>query len=157
MEIPHADSNPAVEQKVYLWTDGEPMTVDPIDRDRWITEANGWQHKQSVTRRELLNQEALIQSMPWHLRQQGEVRFSAPTVGELNAAPKWPIPESFGCRVGMHGALRDTTRFGKLPVIEQMIYDGSLQNKSKGDIEHEIREAERRHSHRLFDTNGYTR
>ena len=104
-----------------------------------------------------LDHKAMLQSMSWHNTQLGPVHPYLPSSRELDTAFKWPIPQGYGCQVGMHGEARDSTRFGLLPSITQLIYDASLPDKSKGDIEHEMREASRRESHRLFDTSGYCR
>lgn len=42
----------------------------------------------------------------------------------------------------------------KLPSISQLIMDNLLPDKPIGDIEHEMREADRTTAHRLFDRSG---
>jgi hypothetical protein len=145
-------------ERTYLGGDDQPIVVDPIRlRERWITDDDGYTHKETQVRSAQLDHEAMEGSKSWFVPQQGPVSFFKPTTRQLDVAAKWPIPQGIGCLLGMHGEIRDPSRFGKLPSIAQFIYDGSLSDKSKGDIEHEMREADRRQSHRLFDTSGYTR
>ena len=145
-------------QTYYLGDDSQPMTVEPMrTRDRWITEANGWQHKETAHRGAEFDRKAMKESESWYLAQQGPISFFTPSTRQFDVADKWPIPQGYGCQMGMHGERRDPSRWGMLPSIKQMLYDASLPNKSRGDIEHEMREASRREAHRLFDTSGYCR
>ena len=141
----------------YLLSEDQPFTVDPVTRDRWITPGAEDKHHFSVQRGEELDAKAMLKSIEWFKSHQGEIPFFSPNTRMLDVASKWPIPQSRGCLFDMHGNRRDPTRFGRLPTIAQFRYDGALQDKARGDIEHEMREADRRMAGRVFDTDGYTR
>jgi hypothetical protein len=158
MEGPPLESAMWLAERHYLGGDDQPVTVDPMRlRERWVTDDDGYRHKTTQERSRKIDHEAMMMSQSWFVPQQGPIAFYKPTTRQLDVLEKWPIPEGMGCLFGMHGETRDPSRFGKLPSIAQFVYNGSLSDKSQGDIEHEMREAERRQSHRLFDTSGYTR
>jgi len=66
---------------------------------------------------------------------------------------RFTAPIGAGCH-SWRGAKRDPSRLGRLPSITAMVYDNSLQNKSHGEIEREMRESERTRHHRLYDRGG---
>lgn len=130
-------------------TGGVTVTVDPMRNEHWIYDGDT-KHEQSQQRGLTYDRAAFSRALGWEAADKGQPAFFMPTVRQLDVAQKYNAPPT---DPKCPGWLSD----GKLPVILQQLYDGSLQNKSVGVIEHEMREAERRASTRLFDTSGYTR
>lgn len=157
-ETVHATITPNmkdVAQDVYLDSGDYTVTIDPINRDSWIYDGDpDW--KRSAVRGLVFDHIAYKRALNWEKADHGEVTPFLPTVSMIDAADKYSIPIGSKC-LGWAGNRRDPSRFGKLPVIMQQLYDGTLINKSAAEIEHEQREHERRNAARLFDTSGYTR
>lgn len=147
----------SLQQEVYLATDDVTVTVDPGNRDQWIYDGDGFDaHKRSVARGLEFDARAYKQSLKWYESDQGPVSVFQPTSAMIDGMPKYAAPVGVDC-TGWRKYKRDPARFGKLPVIEQALYDGVYMNKSIGDIEHEQRESDRRTAGRIFDKSGYTR
>lgn len=156
--VPRATLTPALEkasQEVYISWGDHTVTVDPMRRDPWIYDGDN-QYHQGVRRGAEFDRIAYEQSLGWEKALQGRPSVFLPTSHMLDSALKYPIPQGQRCR-GWRNYKRDEDRFGYLPVISQYLYENALQNKSVGDIEHEMRESDRRIAARLFDTSGYTR
>jgi len=160
MELPNAELTPAVsavEQEVFLPTTDVTVTVDPINREHWIYDGSGFDaHKRSVQRGLQFDRTAFNKTLKWYEASHGAVSLFQPTVAMIDTMDKFAMPIGSDCQ-GWAGYKRDPSRFGKLPVIKQALYDGKYINKSKGEIEHEMREADRLAAGRLFDQSGYTR
>lgn len=157
-EIVHAKVTPAmkdVAQSVYLDSGDYTVTIDPINRDSWIYDGDP-DFKRSAVRGLVFDHEAYRRALNWEKSHHGDITPFLPTTSMLDSAEKYSVPIGSRC-LGWMGYKRDPSRFGQLPVIMQQLYDGTLINKSPGDIEHEQREYERRSAARLFDTSGYTR
>ena len=127
------------------------ITVDPIRRDHWIYDGHT-RHEQTQERGLRYDTEAFRQVLNWEKAGHSAVSFFNPTVRQLDSLSKFASREPEPHCPGF-----TSSRVGKLPVILQQLYQGSLQNKSTATIEHEMREADRRSASRLFDTSGYTR
>lgn len=160
MEISHTELTPAfseVMQEVFLPTDDVTITIDPIRRDQWIYDSDGTNaQKLGATRGLEFDRRAYYESLNWYKSHHDEVQLFQPTVSQLDGLDKYAAPVGSDC-LGWRKYQRTETRFGRLPVISQAMYDGRYINKATGDIEHEQREAERRAAGRLFDRSGYTR
>jgi len=151
------DAIATVEQNVYLPTSDVTVTLDPVTRMHWIYDGDTFAaHKRSVQRGLDFDKAAFQESLKWYEADHGSVSTFQPTVAMIDGMDKFAAPIGSDC-MGWAGYKRDPGRFGSLPVIEQALYDGKYINKSKGEIEHEQREADRRASGRLFDRSGYTR
>ena len=130
---------------IYNNDDDITVTVDPIRRDHWNYDGYG-QHAWSSSRGDRLDRAAYLELAAWDPNGVPAPNFYAPTIRQIDVAPKFPSqPED--CPERYKGP-----RTGKLPVIMQQLYEGSLINKSIGVIEHERREAARKESARIFDT-----
>ena len=131
----------------YQDTGDHTVVVDPVHRDAWIYDGST-RPAESQARGLAFDHDAFRRALQY----ESEDRIDRPdvylpTTRQLDALPKFHVPEI--CPVG--------PRPGRLPVIAQQLYDGTLTNKGTGEIEHEQREAARRSGARLYDTSGYTR
>lgn len=139
------------------WLDWGDVTVqiDPVGNKQWIVDdSTETRHRLSEERgrgydtRDVVEVQKLL-NKPTGL---SGVRFSLPTVAQLDAIPnKYSEPMGAGCR-SWRGVQRKSDRFGKFPVIEAQWRDGLLQDKSTGQIAAEMLGQERVRGHRLFDT-----
>lgn len=134
------------------WVDwgGVTVTVDPPLNKQWIHDSHDG-HRKSADRgrfydaarvRELKNwEETHTYSLP--------VGFE-PSVAQVNGLDTFSEPSGTrGCRQ-WRGAVRDATNFGKWPAISQLWRTGQLAEKSTGQIEAEMREAERTRTARIY-------
>ncbi len=154
--IPHSDTTPDPYPEVFLPTDDVTIQVDPVNRDQWIYDGIDNRFRDSRLRGLAFDRDAFKKSKAWFEADHGSISFFSPTVSQLNQLPQYAAPMGQDC-LGWGPFKRDPTRFGKLPAIEQTLRSGGYINKSHGEIEHEIREAERRHAGRVFDKDGFTR
>lgn len=151
---------PSAQAKVYKFYDSDTgtVTVDPINRDSWILD-DSHRFVNSAARGIHFDTKALKESL--RPESAPELSMFVPTTAMLDSADKWPIPNDRECKQWSAAdgsvVLRNPARYGKLPVVSQHIYDQDLLDKSIGQIEHEIREAERRQATRLFDRTGNCR
>ena len=130
-----------------------PIVVDPVGRDSWVYEGSD-RHKVSQQRGNYFDNRALVESIRYHESHLPTVQYTRPTSAQIDALSKYSNQFFFD---KCNGRVRDKSRDGLLPAVSKQIYDGSLPNKSAGDIEHEIREAERYAGNRLFSQSGPTR
>ena len=130
-----------------------PMVIDPVERDSWIYEGSD-RHKNSQARGNYFDNRALVESIRAHESHLPQLQYTRPTSTEIDALNKYSNQFFFD---KCNGRVRDKSRDGMLPAVFKQIYEGSLQNKSTGDIEHEIREAERYANNRLFTRGGLKR
>ena len=73
-----------------------------------------------------------------------------PSVAQVSGVGTFSEPSGMrGCRQ-WRGAVRDATNFGKWPAISQLLRTGQLAEKSTGQIEAEMREAERTRAARIY-------
>ena len=151
MQVPHASAVYEASTERFMDTGDHTVTIDPMKRDQWIFDGYN-KHNQSQKRGLVYDKIAFQQVLGWENADKGSPSFFMPTVRQLDVMNKYTNPPTDPNCPGYRGP-----RLGKLPVISQQLYDGSLQNKSEAVIEHEMREAARRESARLFDTSGYTR
>ena len=130
-----------------------PVVVDPVERDAWIHEGSD-RHARSQARGNYFDNRALVQSIRSSESHLPKLSYTLPSTAQLDAAKKYSNQFFFD---KCNGRVLDKTRDGLLPAVSKQIYEGSLLDKSTGDIEHEIREAERYTGNRLFDKSGYSR
>ena len=130
-----------------------PIALDSIQRDAWVRDGSD-RHERSQQRRNYLDNRALVESMRYHESHMPTLVYTRPTSAQIDKLDKYSN-QFFGEKC--HGRVRHTAREGKLPAVLKQIYEGTLLNKSTGDIEHEIRDAERFGGNRLFDKSGYNR
>lgn len=138
------------------WGD-HTVQVDPVGNKQWIHDSHDG-HARSEARGRGFDARDVRHLIGWEKAHGGvkDIEFYSPDTSELDRADKFSAPLGRGCR-SWRGFQRDDSRYGALPTIEALKYEGRLPNKSTGEIEAEIREAERRQAHRLFDRSGYTR
>ena len=139
-----------VQATQYLDWGDVTRTLDPMRNQQWIYDSDTFKHGKAVARGLALNHVAFSDLQNWDKSDVNVQPFHV-TSKMLDDADKMSEP-----RLGSvwRGYERDTSRFGKLPVITQKIYDNSLPNKSRGDIEHEMRESDRRAAGRVYDRTG---
>ena len=159
-EQTHAAETPSLQQSLPdQWVDWGDHTiqVDPVGNKQWIHDSHDG-HARSEARGRAYDAREVRHLVGWEQAHSGaaDVEFYAPSTWELDGADKFTSPLGRGCR-SWRGVQRDESRYGALPTIEALKYEGRLPNKSTGEIEAEMREAERRRAHRIFDRSGYTR
>ena len=137
-----------------MLSDDVTVTVVRDRRSYWVTDGKVELHYKAAKRGEKLEAEAVALAKNWakseHVKQ---LSLYMPTVAVIDGLDKFGMRESTSCK-SWRGNVRDTARYGKLPVHQQMIWDNALPNKSVGVIEHEDRESERRLGARLYDRSG---
>lgn len=133
--------------EAFVNTGDHTVVVDPIRRDAWIYDGSE-KHRHSQKRGMGADVVAMQRSMNWDAADQRPITMYLPTTRELDVKTK------FASRVSTK---HDVPTDGELPVISHMLYSGELQNKSAGDIEHEMRMANRLAGNRIFDTSGKAR
>tara|TARA_R100000951_G_scaffold111779_1_gene111194 strand:+ start:1190 stop:1684 length:495 start_codon:yes stop_codon:yes gene_type:complete len=162
-----AVQDPRADIERYVDWDGVTVVVDPIRRDHWIYDGYS-KHTQSQNRGMAEHIAAIQRSENWQRDDQVVTALFTPTLNQLDRMHKFASRDCGNEAAVRHGlkklkckytpeSARDGGGDGHLPVIERLKYFGTLQNKSTGTIEHEIREADRYMGTRLYDTNGYTR
>lgn len=132
------------------------IQVDPVKQDMWIHDGYHEKWVNSQVNSAQYDLTAMRRALGWERSDASEVKMFMPTGAMLDSASKYPVPEGARSR-GYNGQIRESQRYGQLPVIAQQIYDGTLTNKSAAEIEHEMREADRRLGERLYNRDGYSR
>lgn len=132
---------------------------------QWIRDDNEATHKLSMAKNAEMDRKAVALTMGWETR--GKLSsvptFETPTWRDLDAIPKWLNPQLNRTvkdwRVDA-GLVRDWRGFprhdgdGKLPLHRAMMWANTLPDKSTGQIEVEMREADRRAYERSMDRSG---
>lgn len=133
------------------WVDwGEhTMTVDPPLTKQWIHDSHDG-HVKSADRARFYDAQRVREIKNWEQTTRNPFPTPyIPSVAEINNADLYSQPRDLlGCR-SWRGAPRDSRNFGKLPSISQLLRSGQLGEKSTGDIEAEMREAERTRGARI--------
>lgn len=145
------------EQERYLDTGDHTVTIDPINRDAWITYQDDgyYRHQESMLKGLAFDRRAMQEAKTIVEARHSRPSLFMPTTGVIDGMDKFAEPMKDGCRgVSWRGYIRDSNRYGLLPTISQMLYDNSLINKSVGDIEHEMREANRTLDARMYLKDG---
>ena len=142
------------EQERYLDTADHTVVIEPMRRQHWIYDGADWKHEGSVQRAIRFERRALQWAQDWEKGDERMPLVYLPTTRELDSLNKWTNPPADRHCPGFQHAFLSADR---LPAISKLLYDNVLPNKSFGDIEHEVRETERRQAHRLFDTSGSIR
>jgi hypothetical protein len=121
------------------WGD-HTVTIDPMGNKKWILESDTEGHSQSIARKRRFDAADVRDLMGWQNRHP----LQSPSYYEptISGRQLYSDPIGKGCKQ-WRGQKRDSWRFGKLPVITQLIRDGALHDKTPGQIEHEMREWER--------------
>lgn len=144
-------------QHVYLPSDDVTITVDPIRDDLWIYDGHERKFDMSRQKGWEYDLNSIRMGLDWDKAHNSTpIELYMPSTRHLDSLKKFNEPQGSRCR-GWNGQERDPARWGLLPAITQMLYDGKLPNKSAGDIEAEMREAERRLAGRVFDRSGVPR
>ena len=121
--------------------DGHTVTVDPIGNKKWILESDTMGHSQSIERKRRFDAANVRDLIGWHNRHD---KTPAPYFEpNLSGLALYSEPVGKGCKQ-WRGQVRDSSRYGMLPVLTQVIRDRAFNEKTTGHIEHEMREAERR-------------
>ena len=95
------------------------VTIDPMNRQRWITDGDGFDaHVQSVQRGLIFDRRAFCELGFWHSAGHGAVSLFNPTTVLLDRLDKYSAPSGGDC-MNWAGNKRDASRFGMLPVIQQ--------------------------------------
>ena len=84
-----------------------------------------------------------------YYRTQNNKEFYTPSVATLNSINPFPGPCASKLRWWNNGKL---PMDGKRPVIDQMIFDGTLRDKSRGVIEAEIYQSDWEVTQRIFSS-----
>ena len=100
--------------------------------------------------------QAIERAMGWDKSHTPALQLFNPSIRDIDSLKKF-IVQKFVNSGEWAGEEKNIERSGELPVVSQKVYDGTLGDKSAGDIEHEMREAARRISARLFDRSGQWR
>ena len=138
------------------WLDGGDHTtqIDPISNKQWVHDTHDG-HAASEQRARGYDAARVQNLVGWENLHGGnaEIAFFEPSTTVLDSMEKFAVPESERGR-SWRGIIRDSSRIGRLPVIEAQKYDGALGELGRGEIERDIRESERRVAHRLFGREG---
>ena len=122
------------------WGD-HTVTVDPIGNKKWILESDTEGHSQSIARKRRFDAANVTRLIGWQDRHSpAPPTLFEPVIGGLDL---YSEPMGKGCKQ-WRGQVRDSSRYGMLPVVTQLIRDRAFKEKSTGEIQHEMREAERR-------------
>lgn len=161
----HAASKPDSTRK---WLDSGTGTL-MVDAEhtngrrtaQWIRDDNEYMHKLSMAKNAEMDRRAVAFTEGWEVRgKQSKVpTFDMPMWKDLNAIPKYLNPQLNTLDRGEE-YVKDWRGFprrkgdGHLPLHKRMIWENSLPDKSLGQIESEMKEAERRIFERLVDRSG---
>ena len=128
------------------WGD-HTITIDPMGNKQWIRESDTDGHSQSVARKRRYDANDVQELIGWQNRHPPQdPAYYEPTI---SGRQLYADPIGKGCKQ-WRGQERDSSRFGKLPVITAQIHDNQLADKGWGEIEAEMRERERTAGARLF-------
>ena len=135
-------------------------TVDPIRNTHWIND-DSERHHETHSRGAKYDAARVRDMIGWEERAAAEHRRPVPftpSSSSFDSVRKWGArEEETGLCANTRGGGWNMDRFNKLPVLFAKMYDGSLPNKSQGQIEAEMRESARRQSHRIFSREGLSR
>ena len=152
-------SRPAAQVSIPELHDDVTVTVEPMRNKQWIQDGQTERHgyKATTARGLALKLDAASEVSNWHKIDAGHPGLVQPTeMRSVHHSASFAAREDNrgeGKYNGPHhyrGALRDMTRHGALPVISHLHRTGQLAEKSTGDIEAEMREAERTRGARMF-------
>lgn len=133
----------------WLDTGDVTTTVDPVGFKPWIGDSHD-KFKQSAQRDGAQDTAQVRALLGWHTSSAKPFRDDAPSDSEVERLDKFPLPRQEGDHEHWwRGAKRDPARHGKLPAVEALKRMG-LPNASRGEIEAQIRDHERRVGGRLF-------
>ena len=153
----HAFESPATVNIQHQWMDWGDHTkmVEPNRRTQWIYDGDTFAaHMRGVQRGLEYDRRAVQHLAAYEANHKlPDFRLFYPTTSQIDKGDKYSLPRLHE-GPQWRGYQRDPSRFGKLPVISQQLYDGSLSDKSRGEIEHDMRESARMLEARLFDRTG---
>ena len=153
----HAAETPSVVSIKDQWLDwgDHTVTVDPVRNKQWIDDSHD-RHYATEERGRALDTRTLRSLINWEQRNAREPHARTTIMSSLiNSLPLYSKAHGCGCNE-WRGVARDPSRFGELPTITAMIHEGRFPNKHRGQIEAEIREAERTRAARVFDCEPYS-
>ena len=134
----------------WLHCDGVTQTVDPMKHKSWLHDSNTEQHQQMVATERTYNRADVTRLLAWE-RSQDNTRdnYITPSTATLNGMD--PFPGPCASKLWYWGQGK-TALDGKRPAISALIHEGKLPDKSKGQIEAEMRESGRSSAARLFSS-----
>lgn len=131
------------------WGD-HTRTVDPLRSEIWITDGKNDIHKLAADRGAGFDAREVHKLIDYESRVKApSVSYYSPSTSLLDSLPKF--------NYYIETCHRPSNPDGKLPSISTLIYNNELQNKSTGEIEAEMREANRRQGHRMHSRDGWVR
>lgn len=131
------------------WGD-HTRTVDPLRSEVWITDGKHHIHKMAADRGADFDAREVSRLINYESRVKApSPNYFLPSSSLINSLPKFAFTTET-CH-------RPSNPDGKLPSISTLLYNNELQNKSTGEIEAEMREANRRQGHRLHSRDGWVR
>ena len=139
----------------------ETYVVDPIKRDAWIHDGEN-DHQASQARGRVLDEAARVKSSK-SINTAPPVPYYTPSVADVKgvggeyAHANWGLSGWRGIYNGVDwrdektGVTKSASTY---PAITKLKLEDRIPEKSRGQIEAEIRQSERLHSDRLFDRSG---
>ena len=145
----------ACDATINRWLDwgDHTVTLDPLRNAMWVYDASAENHQRSVVRGQQFDAADVRRLVGWHNFKREEAVPYLPTTAHIDATERFTVPVGKDCKA-WRGAVRDSSRFGELPVISEGVYRNSYASKDNAQIEFEMRESERIAGHRLFDCSG---
>ena len=150
-EASHVDSmNTTVKADQWLDWDGVTVAVEPMAHKLWLHDSNSERHQLHENTGRRYDARDVSRLIQWEDRHGPEEKvYYTPSVRTLNSIRPFAGPCASKLNEWQVGKL---PMDGQRPTISQMIFDGSLPDKAIGDIEAEMREAERSLQARLFSS-----
>jgi len=152
--VPETPSVPSIKDQWLDWGD-HTVTVDPVRNKQWIDDSHD-RHFATEERARGLDERSVRALVNWEDRNAREPLPRTTILSHMiNRLPLYSAPIGRQCNT-WRGANRDASRLGELPTITAMIHEGRFPNKNTGQIEAEIREAERTRAARVFNCEPYS-
>lgn len=147
----HTAETPTGKVNQDQWVDwgGVTTVVDPPLNKQWIHDSHDG-HMKSADRGRFYDAERVRELQNWEQTSRNSFPSTyTPAVSDINNSMLYSDPRGLGCR-SWRGYIRNPRHFGKLPSITQLLRSDKLAEKSVGDIEAEMREADRTRGARIF-------
>ena len=139
--------------KADQWVDWDGVTVqvDPMQHKLWLHDSNQDRHRLQENKGRFYDASDVRRLLNWETRHGHEphAEYYTPSVATLNSIDPFPGPCASQLRWWNKGK---NALDGKRPTISQMIFEGSLPDKSKGVIEAEVYQSDWVASSRLFSS-----
>ena len=134
------------------WLDSGDVTqtVDPMQHKNWLHDSNTEQHQDMIEAERTYNVADVRRLLNWEKSQRmRHDSYFTPSTATLNGMD--PFPGPCASKLWYWGQGK-TALDGKRPSVSALIYEGKLPDKSKGQIEAEMRESGRSSAARLFSS-----